>query len=505
MIYKTFALVFIFARASATVKSFDKPAVKDGYLKSFAKGCKGAGYGVINWIRGEDAQQNQNQKDMIRIVTEKTKHVDELRKKLKNGRFEYVFENIKMIQPKFYHPCMVTCDKSLYGEGILDSKPSCDVVINFPKTKEDYRLRFNKCRMKLLVEKLEYEKYDDVYHLLTQAQPYFSLECMKTCKDYNPMPEMENWMKTIDPETHIYDLKIPGTHDTATFALDGSTLVGIIEIPVSERRGVTQILSVKQQLNRGVRWFDARVDDFQNGCKVGMGHYLMSANYCFETMLQELNDFLKAHPSEIVFLKIAYTRKTTGTLYRDVYEKVLCLILEYEQKLCLNTFTKLKDFHETDRRLCLHSQIGYFTDEVYLFPDNNLFKDSKFAPDYFEKKAHKPKEKMTRTQLNTISSKATPIHSRDLRLYSKKKSNEWFKNNVKELNIVSMDFYEEKRPFIEQMMEENKRYQKREIESFASHKVRKPQLSFRSSRPNRATTNTTFLAIFSTLFINFTD
>lgn len=455
MIYKTFALAFIFAFAFGDQNEEHFGALSKVHEPVYNRLMRSA-----DTQHYEDQKQGEPVKAVQDLVNERTSFVlyfGELRKSLKNGKFENVFENIKKMQPKFSHPCMTTCDRSPHDVETLDSAPSDDVAITSPNDAEMIK-SFNNTRFEFLVEKLFYEQFDDVFHLLTQAQPYFSLECMKTCPDYNPMPEMENWMSTIDPETHIYDLKIPGTHDTVTFALDGSTSIGL---RVKESRGVTQLLSVKQQLNRGVRWFDARVDDFQNGCKVGMGHYLMRADYCFENMLEELNAFLKTHPSEIVFLNIAYSKERTGAMFRKVKPKVSSLLKQYEQNLCLNTFTKLKDFHDAKKRLCISSG-GYsvnFLDKKYVFPDNNQFKKT-YAPKIFANKAQKPEKRMTRTQLNTFSLNPSPIHSRDLRTYSDTKAKDWFASNLKELNIVSMDFYGEKLSFVKQMMEENKQYRK---------------------------------------------
>jgi len=171
----------------------------------------------------------------------------------------------------------------------------------------------------------------------------------------------------------------------------------------------------------------------------------------------KIDDFLKTHPSEIVFLKIAYSKENSGFLFRNVKPRVTSLLKKYEKNLCLNTYTKLKDFQDNNKRLCLYE--GNFLNKKYVFPEKKLFGKTN-APKVFEKEPLKQEKCLTRIGLNTMSWRGAPIHPYDLNVYSEKKAKDWFERNLEDMNIVSMDFYGEKLSYVEQMMEENKKYQK---------------------------------------------
>ncbi|MDO4364395.1 MAG: phosphatidylinositol diacylglycerol-lyase, partial [Clostridia bacterium] len=57
-----------------------------------------------------------------------------------------------------------------------------------------------------------------------------------------------NWMSGIKDDTAISDISMPGTHDSGTQNVD---------LPIWSK---TQSLSISEQLNIGVRYFDLRLE-----------------------------------------------------------------------------------------------------------------------------------------------------------------------------------------------------------------------------------------------------
>lgn len=72
----------------------------------------------------------------------------------------------------------------------------------------------------------------------------------------------KNWMSGIADNRYIYEINLPGTHDSATAYCKNSTnnFVRIFGFPVFdvEKYAKTQTLTLSEQLNAGVRYFDLR-------------------------------------------------------------------------------------------------------------------------------------------------------------------------------------------------------------------------------------------------------
>lgn len=64
----------------------------------------------------------------------------------------------------------------------------------------------------------------------------------------DPLPTTSAWLTPLDDDIYVSQLSIPGTHDAATSSLDASLL----------KVGKTQALTIKQQLEMGIRVFDLR-------------------------------------------------------------------------------------------------------------------------------------------------------------------------------------------------------------------------------------------------------
>lgn len=99
-----------------------------------------------------------------------------------------------------------------------------------------------------------------------------------------PNGYLTEWMKYIDDDAVVTDLAIPGSHDS-----------GCIEMPWY---AATQDLTFAEQLERGVRYFDIRVN-------LVIFHSVVNG-VDYEGVLRDIDEFMDAHPSEFLVLDFSH-------------------------------------------------------------------------------------------------------------------------------------------------------------------------------------------------------
>ena len=104
-----------------------------------------------------------------------------------------------------------------------------------------------------------------------------------------PNGYLTEWMKYIDDDAVVTDLAIPGSHDS-----------GCIEMPWY---AATQDLTFAEQLERGVRYFDIRVND--KGGDLVIFHSVVNG-VDYEGVLRDIDEFMDAHPSEFLVLDFSH-------------------------------------------------------------------------------------------------------------------------------------------------------------------------------------------------------
>ena len=97
-----------------------------------------------------------------------------------------------------------------------------------------------------------------------------------------------NWMLKLPNETNVMRINVPGTHDSG--ALLGGNVFK------------TQVLTLKQQLNAGIRYFDIRCQQVKNAFQIYHGP--VNQNMNFNDVLIVLTDFLKANPTEMLYMRL---------------------------------------------------------------------------------------------------------------------------------------------------------------------------------------------------------
>lgn len=121
----------------------------------------------------------------------------------------------------------------------------------------------------------------------------------------------KNWMAFIDDNKNISELSVPGTHDT----MANYELTHMVR---------TQAISLKGQLDSGIRFLDIRCNYNDNQFKINHGP--IGLKYNFDDVLNTVSKFLDENPTESVFMRI----KQEHSKYSDYeFDKKL---KEYESK-----------------------------------------------------------------------------------------------------------------------------------------------------------------------------
>ena len=123
-------------------------------------------------------------------------------------------------------------------------------------------------------------------------------------KDYNAL---KNWMSRIEDSKNILELSIPGTHDSGTFT------------SARENHARTQVLSITEQLNMGIRFLDIRV--YQTSDKhFAIHHGIIYLGYRFEQILTNVTKFLSEYPTEVVLMKIKAEDGKQNAKFQEILE-----------------------------------------------------------------------------------------------------------------------------------------------------------------------------------------
>lgn len=112
-------------------------------------------------------------------------------------------------------------------------------------------------------------------------------------------PQSANWMSELasqDSSIKIRDLVMPGTHDSASYTISGWKPFSAV--------GLTQSLSVTDQLMSGARYLDIRFAGSANDPNaLSIWHGCLEGG-SLKDILEEIRNFLKQHPGEFLVLEV---------------------------------------------------------------------------------------------------------------------------------------------------------------------------------------------------------
>ena len=130
----------------------------------------------------------------------------------------------------------------------------------------------------------------------------FSVLPLSTTSSTN---EGKNWMKNLSDDTLVTSLSLPGSHDSGALH------------SIGDLSGKCQDLSIYDQLNAGIRFFDIRLVQRNNELKVI--HGIVDQKLDFSSVLNDFESFLKENPSEglIVSIKKESDAKNTSATFDE--------------------------------------------------------------------------------------------------------------------------------------------------------------------------------------------
>lgn len=102
--------------------------------------------------------------------------------------------------------------------------------------------------------------------------------------------KLSNWMSEVSDNQEIRKMSIPGTHDS------GATH-SIVDIA-----GKCQDLSIKEQLNIGVRLFDIRLQMVNNTFKIV--HDFVDQKLSLKSVVEDFSSFIRTHKDEFLLISI---------------------------------------------------------------------------------------------------------------------------------------------------------------------------------------------------------
>ncbi|MEV0775571.1 phosphatidylinositol-specific phospholipase C [Streptomyces sp. NPDC050428] len=117
-----------------------------------------------------------------------------------------------------------------------------------------------------------------------------------------------DWLAGIGDSTPVQRLTLPGTHNSG--ARSGGLYVAC--------QGTT----IADQLNSGVRFLDIRCRAFENAFPIHHAAYYQNLN--FDDVLTACRDFLRAHPSETVLMRLKQEYSTESDAeFRRIFDTYL--------------------------------------------------------------------------------------------------------------------------------------------------------------------------------------
>ena len=115
-----------------------------------------------------------------------------------------------------------------------------------------------------------------------------------------------DWMSMVRDETKVCKLSIPGTHDTMT----GMGFYQPVLKFVFNMTAISQVSTLEEQMNCGLRFFDIRpvvsTDTIAKKKILRLTHGISELDITFEWTLDQLQGFLKAHPTEFFIVKLQF-------------------------------------------------------------------------------------------------------------------------------------------------------------------------------------------------------
>lgn len=183
----------------------------------------------------------------------------------------------------------------------------------------------------------------------------------------------ETWMASLDDNTYLSKISMPGTHDAGTYS------PGFWDKPWQ-----TQGLDISQQLNHGVRVLDFRPS--WNGTDFNIAHGLAKLDLTYDQVMNNAVTWLANHPTEciIVCLKNESTGNANFTAWQQNIRKKMTSI---NQEYTVADFNPSMTLGDVRGKLIFISRDdydgGWFGAKISGWSDNqSAFEKTFYTPSY---------------------------------------------------------------------------------------------------------------------------
>ncbi|XP_070640131.1 PI-PLC X domain-containing protein 1 [Bos indicus] len=193
-----------------------------------------------------------------------------------------------------------------------------------------------------------------------------------------------DWMSALNSQlwdVPLHQLSIPGSHDTMTYCLNKKSPISskeprllqllckvlpCVTLPMVLKWSTTQVLSVTEQLDGGVRYLDLRIAHVEDGSERNLHFvHMVYTTALVEDTLTEISEWLQSHPREVVILACRNFEGMTEDLHeylvgciKNIFGDTLCprgevptlrqlwsrgqqVILSYEDEASVSRHTEL--------------------------------------------------------------------------------------------------------------------------------------------------------------------
>ena len=115
-----------------------------------------------------------------------------------------------------------------------------------------------------------------------------------------------DWLGMVKDDTKVCKLSIPGTHDTMT----GMGFYQPVLKYIFNLTAISQVSTLGEQMNSGLRFFDIRpvvsTDTIAKKKILRLTHGISELDITFEWTIDQLQSYLKAHPTEFFIAKLQF-------------------------------------------------------------------------------------------------------------------------------------------------------------------------------------------------------
>uniref|UniRef100_A0A3Q2TTH4 Phosphatidylinositol specific phospholipase C X domain containing 1 n=1 Tax=Gallus gallus TaxID=9031 RepID=A0A3Q2TTH4_CHICK len=162
--------------------------------------------------------------------------------------------------------------------------------------------------------------------------------------------ENAQWMSKLPEklwDTPLFNLSLPGSHDTMTYCLDKNSAVSgnesklvkflnkcmpCIVRPIIMKWSITQVLTVTEQLEAGVRYLDFRIAHKSSDPSTNLYFvHMVYTTVIVQDILWEVLKWLETHPQEVVILACRNFDGLTKKLHCHL---ITCIKQIFQCKLC---------------------------------------------------------------------------------------------------------------------------------------------------------------------------